>query len=287
MATSRAFARTVYSAIAVLLLLASPDVSFAAGQASCDAPPPHIVVVGSVNIDLTVRTRPPALEETVTAIDPRVSVAVGGKGANQAVAAARLVAGSRPVKFVCQFGGDAHASMLEQELVATGVDVSLGGRHPDLPSGTGFVMLSPGGEASSVVVGGANSAWPENADELVSTMVRAARGAAVMLLQREVPDRVNLAAAAAEFERVRGKPLTDVIKSECSGYYKKALCMACAGRATPVPSAAKDNQPVQARNHAAALHTTHRTPHSTLHTCGACGPAAALTRGLSSSPVTL
>ena len=51
MATSRAFARTVYSAIAVLLLLASPDVSFAAGQASCDAPPPHIVVVGSVNID--------------------------------------------------------------------------------------------------------------------------------------------------------------------------------------------------------------------------------------------
>ena len=58
-------------------------------------------------------------------------------------------------------------------------------------------MLSPGGEASSVVVGGANSAWPENDDELVSTMVRAARGAAVMLLQREVPDRVNLAAAAA------------------------------------------------------------------------------------------
>ena len=206
MATSRAFARTVYSAIAVLLLLASPDVSFAAGQASCDAPPPHIVVVGSVNIDLTVRVnRPPSVEETVTAIDPRVSVAVGGKGANQAVAAARLVAGSRPVKFVCQFGGDAHASMLEQELVANGVDLSLGGRHPDLPSGTGFVMLSPGGEASSVVVGGANSAWPENDDELVSTMVRAARGAAVMLLQREVPDRVNLAAAAAA--KIAGVPI--------------------------------------------------------------------------------
>jgi len=52
MATSRAFARTVYSAIAVLLLLASPDVSFAAAQASCDAPPPHIVVAGSVNVDM-------------------------------------------------------------------------------------------------------------------------------------------------------------------------------------------------------------------------------------------
>jgi len=188
----------VYTAIAVMILIASPDVSFAEEQPSCGAPPPHIVVVGSVNVDLTVKVaRPPALEETVTATDPRVSVAVGGKGANQAVAAARLVAGSRPVRFVGQFGGDSHASMLEQELVANGVDVSLSGRHPDLPSGTGIVMLSPGGEASSVVVGGANSAWPENDDELVSTMVRATRGAAVMLLQREVPDRVNLAAAAA------------------------------------------------------------------------------------------
>lgn len=192
------FTRIVYTAIAVMILIASPDVSFAAEQPSCGAPPPHIVVVGSVNVDLTVKVaRPPALEETVTATDPRVSVAVGGKGANQAVAAARLVAGSRPVRFVGQFGGDSHASMLEQELVANGVDVSLSGRHPDLPSGTGIVMLSPGGEASSVVVGGANSAWPENDDELVSTMVRATRGAAVMLLQREVPDRVNLAAAAA------------------------------------------------------------------------------------------
>lgn len=198
MATWRVFTRTVYTAIAVIILIASPDASFAAEQPSCGAPPPHIVVVGSVNVDLTVKVaRPPALEETVTATDPRVSVAVGGKGANQAVAAARLVAGSRPVRFVGQFGGDSHASMLEQELVANGVDVSLSGRHPDLPSGTGLVMLSPGGEASSVVVGGANSAWPENDDELVSTMVRAARGAAVMLLQREVPDRVNLAAAAA------------------------------------------------------------------------------------------
>ena len=118
MATWRVFTRTVYTAIAVMILMASPDVSFAAEQPSCEAPPPHIVVVGSVNVDLTVKVaRPPALEETVTATDPRVSVAVGGKGANQAVAAARLVAGSRPVRFVGQFGGDSHASMLEEELV--------------------------------------------------------------------------------------------------------------------------------------------------------------------------
>ena len=166
------------------------------GAAIVEAPPPHIVVVGSVNVDLTVKVaRPPALEETVTATDPRVSVAVGGKGANQAVAAARLVAGSRPVRFVGQFGGDSHASMLEEDLVANGVDVSLSGRHPDLPSGTGLVMLSPGG-GRHPWSSAAPTAWPENDDELVSTMNRAAKGAA-MSCRREVPDGVNLAAAAA------------------------------------------------------------------------------------------
>ena len=107
MATWRVFTRTVYTAIAVMILMASPDVSFAAEQPSCEAPPPHIVVVGSVNVDLTVKVaRPPALEETVTATDPRVSVAVGGKGANQAVAAARLGA---DVLMMGRVGDDAFA----------------------------------------------------------------------------------------------------------------------------------------------------------------------------------
>eukprot|EP00183_Erythrolobus_madagascarensis_P007217 CAMPEP_0185847570 /NCGR_PEP_ID=MMETSP1354-20130828/2799_1 /TAXON_ID=708628 /ORGANISM="Erythrolobus madagascarensis, Strain CCMP3276" /LENGTH=245 /DNA_ID=CAMNT_0028547881 /DNA_START=73 /DNA_END=806 /DNA_ORIENTATION=- len=170
---------------------------------SCDATAraelAHVVVIGSINVDLTVHVaRPPHLEETVTATTPQISIAVGGKGANQAVAAARLVQNnSRVVKFVCQFGGDTHAQWLEAELIANNVDVSLSGHHADLPSGTGFVMLSPDGAASSVVVSGANSAWPSDDVELASLMQTAVQNAAVVLLQREVPERVNLAAAAA------------------------------------------------------------------------------------------
>ena len=129
---------------------------------------------------------------------------MGGKGANQAVAAARLVAGARPVKFVGVFGNDAHAVELEAELRANGVDVSLSERAHDLPSGQGFVMLSPDGAASSVVIPGANSQWPTDEAELVRRMEAATRGAAVVMLQREIPRPSHAAAArAARARRAR------------------------------------------------------------------------------------
>ena len=66
------------------------------------------------------------------------------------------------MRFVGRFGNDAHASVLETELRENGVDVSSCGHVDDLPSGQGFVMLSPDGAASSVVIGGANTAWPSD-----------------------------------------------------------------------------------------------------------------------------
>lgn len=183
-------------ALALALLAAEVPVAFGA-DGSCAAAAP-VVVVGSLNVDFTIRVdRPPRLDETVLATDPAVTTTMGGKGANQAVAAARLAAGTRAVKFVGVFGNDAHAVALEDELRANAVDVSHSGRAPHLPSGQGIVMLSPDGSASSVVVGGANTAWPTDPDALVDLMVRAVRGARVVMLQREVPERVNLAAAAA------------------------------------------------------------------------------------------
>ena len=124
---------------------------------------------------------------------PSTAVALGGKGANQAVAAARLSAAGG-VAFVGQFGGDAHAAWLEQKLAASGVDVAACGRHAELQSGQGYVLLEPDGAASSVVVSGANGAW---ADAHVAAVCDLARGAAVVLLQREVPEGVNEAVAAA------------------------------------------------------------------------------------------
>ncbi len=90
------------------------------------------------------------------------------QGANQAVAAARLAISSSatpatrlaaPVRFVCRFGNDSYADLLQQQLAAAGVDIS-GCQHvTDLGSGQGIVMLEPDGAASSIVVGGANTAW--------------------------------------------------------------------------------------------------------------------------------
>ena len=197
-------ARSFVSASAIALLTLSMVLPAAVGTAECAASMdrPSIVVVGSLNVDIIVASRPPELHETVVAVEPRARFAMGGKGANQAVAAARLVAGARPVKFVGVFGNDAHAVELEAELRANGVDVSLSERAHDLPSGQGFVMLSPDGAASSVVIPGANSQWPTDEAELVRRMEAATRGAAVVMLQREIPDRVTLAAARAA--RARG-----------------------------------------------------------------------------------
>ena len=165
-------------ALALLVFTLSPILG---DDGSCDASAfaPSIVVVGALNVDTTVRVqRPPSEDETVLATSPSVGVTMGGKGANQAVAAARLVAGSRAVKFVCVFGNDAHARSLEDELRANGVDLSSSGRTPHLPSGMGLVMLAPDGGASSVVVGGANTVWPEDDEALLDLMVTAMKRAA-------------------------------------------------------------------------------------------------------------
>ena len=100
-----------------------------------------ILVVGSVNADIVVQVdRMPAAGETTLASDPQARVIPGGKGANQAVAAARLASPSQPVQFVCQLGNDGHAAMLEAALVGDGVDLSGAGRV-DSPSGQGLVFL--------------------------------------------------------------------------------------------------------------------------------------------------
>jgi ribokinase len=192
--------RSFVAASAIALLTLSLVLPAAVGTAeTCAASTdrPSIVVVGSLNVDIIVASRPPELHETVVAVEPRARFAMGGKGANQAVAAARLVAGARPVKFVGVFGNDAHAVELEAELRANGVDLSMSERAHDLPSGQGFVMLSPDGAASSVVIPGANTWWPADEAELAERMEAATRGAAVVMLQREIPDRVTLAAARA------------------------------------------------------------------------------------------
>ncbi|KXZ56172.1 hypothetical protein GPECTOR_1g148 [Gonium pectorale] len=152
-----------------------------------EAPPKPLVVVGSVNADLVLPIeRLPKPGETLAAAS--IETVPGGKGANQAAAAARA---GYPTYFVGQFGkDDPNASLLRGALSACGVDLT---HAIDVagPCGTALILLQAGGENSIIIVGGANqAAWnlSDSVRQLIAT-------AGAVLLQREVPESVNVEVA--------------------------------------------------------------------------------------------
>ncbi|MBD7998231.1 ribokinase [Oerskovia gallyi] len=147
-----------------------------------------VVVVGSANVDLVVDVpRHPGGGETILGGDLRRSP--GGKGANQAVAAAR--AGGADTTFVGALGRDESGELLLASLDRGGVRTDLVERTT-APTGTALITVSPDGENAIVVAPGANShvrIGPEQAERI---------GAAdVVLAQLEIPLDVVLAAGAA------------------------------------------------------------------------------------------
>lgn len=150
-------------------------------------------MVGSVNMDTVFDVEAlPRPGETVLATSVRTTP--GGKGANQAVAAAR--AGAR-VQFVGAVGDDAAAERLRAHLAANGVGteglIAVAG-----PSGTAVVMVDSAGENAIVVATGANGHVTVDSDA-VRTIVAECD---VLLLQLEIP--VATAAAAARQARAAG-----------------------------------------------------------------------------------
>jgi ribokinase len=148
----------------------------------------RVVVVGSLNTDHTVTVaRLPAPGQTV--IGQGYALALGGKGANQAIAAARE--GADVVMVGC-VGDDDGGDALLQALIDEGVDVGHVRRDAELPTGRAHITVDDEGHNSIVVVPGANggAVFPSAALE----------GADVLLAQLEVPlavVRVALAAARA------------------------------------------------------------------------------------------
>ena len=111
-----------------------------------------ITVVGSANIDLTFRAaRLPRPGETV--FGTGYARGFGGKGANQAVAAARL--GAR-VSFVGRVGADEFGRATRDQLAGEGIDVSHLLTDPDRPTGTAAILVDDTGENAIVGVPGAN-----------------------------------------------------------------------------------------------------------------------------------
>ena len=162
----------------------------------------NILVVGSINLDLIISVdRIPSREETITSRRPSPTSALGGKGANQALAASKLSSASSAISFLCRFGNDEHANMLKHTLIEAGVDISGSSTATNSTSGLGIVLLEPDGTASSIVLGGSNSAWDHSTsgmDHLFtnSSNINSSSYSAVML-QQEIPDKVNLLVAQA------------------------------------------------------------------------------------------
>jgi ribokinase len=141
---------------------------------------PHILVIGSSNTDLVVKVpRLPAPGETVLGGD-FASVA-GGKGANQAVAAARAGAA---VTFVARVGDDAFGRLSLEGLRKEGIHVDYVVTDRQHPSGVALILVAPDGQNSIAVAPGAN-AHLTPAD--VHHAAAAFRSARLVVIQLEIP----------------------------------------------------------------------------------------------------
>ena len=151
-----------------------------------------VLVVGSVNVDLVVSVdRLPAGGETVGG--GAFGQHSGGKGANQAVAAARL--GAR-VTFVGSVGEDAFGAAALADLRGEGVDVQRASVRSDASTGVALIVVDDRGENQIAVAPGAN-ALVTAADVTLALSDYRPRPAGVCLVSLELSDEAVLAAAEA------------------------------------------------------------------------------------------
>ncbi len=159
---------------------------------------PRIAVIGSSNTDMIVRVaRIPRAGETLLGGD--FSTAGGGKGANQAVGAAR--AGGR-VWFIARVGRDDLGDAAVAGLREDGIDVSCVSRDPAAASGVALIFVATSGENSIAVASGANAALSPSHVRKAAAVIRSA---AVLVAQLETP--LATVRAAADIAVRSGVPL--------------------------------------------------------------------------------
>ena len=146
-----------------------------------------VFVVGSINQDFVLSVeRRPEPGETVT--EAQLSKGNGGKGANQAAAAALLGAG---VTFLGRVGDDGLGEPLVEALAEKGVDTGLIEASPGWSTGTAFITLTPDGENAITVAPGANRSLTADDVDDASDAIGNAR---VLVAQMEIPLEVVLRA---------------------------------------------------------------------------------------------
>lgn len=148
-----------------------------------------VAVFGSINLDITAyMDRLPAPGETLHGHDYKLGL--GGKGANQAVAATKL--GSK-TSFICRLGQDDFGAAARRELASYGVDLTHVLEDAAGATGIAIINVAAGGENFISLIGGSNLAM-DGSD--VARAGPALEQASVLLLQLEVPLAAALAAAA-------------------------------------------------------------------------------------------
>lgn len=156
-----------------------------------------VLVVGSINMDLVARTpHIPAPGETLTGTD--FATTPGGKGANQAVAAARL---GYSTQIIGAVGEDIFGEALLRNLAQAGVDTAAVAHIPG-PSGVAQIQVADDGQSSIVVVPGANGLLTS---AILHQNREKIRGAGVVLCQLEIP--LETVSALAELCAEAGVPL--------------------------------------------------------------------------------
>ncbi|MBD3308350.1 ribokinase [candidate division KSB3 bacterium] len=150
---------------------------------------PHIVVIGSANIDLIMKTETiPQAGQIYT--DGVFATACGGKGANQAVALARLDA---HVEFIGRIGQDPFGDILRQNLEHEGVLTTHLIADHEVHTGTVSILINAQGDNAMVADYGSNlRLCPEDIDNIADVI----RQADLVLLQCEVPEPPNIRASA-------------------------------------------------------------------------------------------
>lgn len=148
----------------------------------------RVVVIGSLSQDLVVKApRRPGRGETIRGTN--FGMFVGGKGNNQALAAARAGAS---VDMVGRVGDDAFGTTIIDSLKATGVNADLVLRDPEVGSGIAMIIVGDDGDNCIVIAQQANLKLSPADVDSAKTVIESAR---ILLLQMEVPMATNIAAA--------------------------------------------------------------------------------------------
>jgi ribokinase len=155
----------------------------------------RVVVVGSANVDFVVQT-PHIPRPGETVLGRNFVMAMGGKGANQAVGAARLGA---EVTFVARVGEDVFGDQCLGAYEAEGIHTEFVTRDPEEATGVALIAVASDGENSITVASGANMRlMPQQ----IEAAARAFDGAAALVMQLEVP--LDTVLAAARLARAQG-----------------------------------------------------------------------------------